>query len=100
MAFEKGKEKTGGRRPGSTNKASKDLREFVGEALDSSREQILKDLAAMEPAQRVHAWLKLAEFILPKLTRTHTELSADTSAAPMRVQVVITADDLRSDPIE
>lgn len=62
-------------RKGSPNKATADLREFVSEALEATKAQILKDLAEMEARDRVNAWLKLAEFVLPKLTRTQSEIS-------------------------
>lgn len=83
-------------RKGSPNKATADLREFVSEALEATKAQILKDLADMEGRDRVNAWLKLAEFVLPKLTRTQSEISG-IDGAPITVAAIRFIDD-SSDP--
>jgi hypothetical protein len=62
-------------RAGRPNKATADLRQFIADALENGTGQLLKDLAELEPKDRVNAWLKLAEFVLPKLTRAQTEIS-------------------------
>lgn len=92
MAFVKGQPKTGGRKRGTPNKATADLREFVSEALEATKAQILKDLADMEGRDRVNAWLKLAEFVLPKLTRTQSEISG-IDGAPITVAAIRFIDD-------
>ena len=83
-------------RKGSPNKVPQELREFISEALEASQAQILKDLADMEPVARVNAWLKLAEFVLPKLTRTQSEISG-IDGAPITVAAIRFIDD-SSDP--
>lgn len=103
MAFDSKTARQAGRistRKGKPNRATSDLRQVVADLLDRNADAIVKDLEALEPKDRVNAWIRLLEFSLPKLNRTHTELSADTSAAPMQVHIVITEDDLKSDPIE
>lgn len=76
-------------RKGSPNKATADLREFVSEALEATKGKILKDLESMEARDRVNAWLKLAEFVLPKLTRTQSEISG-IDGGPIQTQIVFT----------
>lgn len=74
MAFAKGQPKTGGRKRGTPNKATQDLKVFVSEALEASQVQVLKDLEVMEPVARVNAFLKLLEFVLPKQRHTSAEI--------------------------
>lgn len=80
MSFKKGKQKTGGRSKGTPNAVTRDLREAVRELVEGNVERIRQDLEALEPKERVSAWLKLTEFVLPKLQRTET--SATITAAP------------------
>ena len=64
--FQKGKVKTGGRQPGSTNLITKDLRGRVLEIVESNLEGLEATLEAMEPRDKVAVLLKLMEFVLPK----------------------------------
>ena len=101
MGFDKSTARQAGSkssRKGRPNKATSDLRKVVADLLDGNAEKIAKDIESLDPKDRVSAWLKLLEFSLPKLNRTQAELTADT--AHTEVRVIITADDLRSDPIE
>ncbi len=78
MAFDKQTAKAAGKkssRRGKPNRATGQLRETITALLESNVGQIERDLANMEPAARVNAWLKLLEFVVPKLNRTQTELS-------------------------
>lgn len=70
--FQKGKERTGGRAKGTPNAQNRDLREIVRELVEGNAERIRADLEALEPRERVNAWLKLTEFVLPKLQRVET----------------------------
>lgn len=72
MAFTKGKNKTGGRKKGTPNVITRDLREVVRELVEGNAERIRQDLEALDPKERVNAWLKLTEFVLPKLRRVET----------------------------
>ena len=74
MPFEKGRKKTGGRAKGTpnTNSSSAQLREQVQHLLESQYDRVLADLEALEPKDRVGAWIKLLDFALPKLQRTET----------------------------
>lgn len=64
--FQKGKVKTGGRQPGSTNLITKDLRGRVLDIVESNLEGLEGTLQEMEPRDRVAVLLKLMEFVLPK----------------------------------
>jgi len=77
MKFEKGKPKSGGRKKGTPNAVTKDLRERIRELLESKFEQVEADFSSLEPKDRLNAWLKMSEFVLPKMQRN--ELSFDLS---------------------
>lgn len=64
--FEKGKLKTGGRKPGTSNILTTDKKEFVNEFLDRNREKFEADFLKLEPVDRVRLYIKLLEFVLPK----------------------------------
>ena len=64
--FQKGKVKTGGRQPGSTNLITKDLRGRVFDIVERNLEGLEGTLEQMEPRDRVAVLLKLMEFVLPK----------------------------------
>jgi len=78
MRFDSEKGKAAGKkssRRGRPNKATGQLREMITSLMEGNFEQIERDFEALEPAARVNAWIKLAEFVIPKLNRTQTELS-------------------------
>lgn len=65
--------KTGGRRPGSPNKATREFRETIQRLLDDNQENIaswLERVAAEDPGKALDLLGKLAEFAAPKLSRT------------------------------
>ncbi len=75
MVFEKGREKTGGRKPGSTNKASTDIKSKIAALIDSQFDAITTDLEQLEPKERVTAYLKFLEYVLPKQREQKIDLS-------------------------
>lgn len=62
----KGLGKTGGRKKGTPNKVTGDMREFVQSLLDENRRQIKTDLKSVEPHQRLSFYEKLLGYVLPK----------------------------------
>ena len=57
-------------RKGKPNRTTSELREMIMALLERNVTQIQKDLEALEPKERVNAWLKLLEFQLPKPRET------------------------------
>ena len=80
MAFKQGKSgNPKGRTPGTPNKVTSDLRERINALLSDSFEQIVADFDKLEPRERVAAWSKLAEYVLPK----HKDYNIEVSAPPL-----------------
>ncbi len=67
MSRQKGTPKTGGRKKGTPNKTTKELRKWISELLDENREQIKEDLKAVEPYQRIMIFEKFLSYTVPKL---------------------------------
>lgn len=66
MPFEKGKQKTGGRKSGSQNKVTVDIKSRITQLIENQFEMIQDDLENLDPKDRVTAYLKFLEYILPK----------------------------------
>ena len=78
MKFEKGREKTGGRKPGSTNKTSTDIKSKIAALIDSQFDAIQADFEILEPKDRVTAYFKFMEYVLPKQREQKIDLSTLT----------------------
>jgi hypothetical protein len=78
MAFEKGREKTGGRKLGSTNRAAADIKTKIANLIDERFDSILNDIALLEPKERVTAYLKFMEYVVPKQREQKIDLSTLT----------------------
>lgn len=71
MKFQKGQSgNPAGRPKGSSNKDVKELRERISQLLDSQFDQVVEDLAHLDPKDRIKAYTDLIEYALPKLSRT------------------------------
>lgn len=55
-----------GRPKGVPNKVTTNMRAFIGEVVDRNRRQIVKDLKALEPKDRLVILEKLMQYIVPK----------------------------------
>lgn len=66
--MEKGKTNNPNGRPkGTPNKITTTVRHWIIDILNDNREQFIKDLNTLEPANRVEVILKLLPYILPKV---------------------------------
>ncbi|MBN8677868.1 MAG: hypothetical protein J0M29_06560 [Chitinophagales bacterium] len=92
MPFEKGKIKTGGRKPGSTNLIGKDLRGRVLEIVERNLSGLEGVLEQMEPKDRVAVILKMMEFVLPKggsiSYQEPLEVSFGGAISPEKIEVI------------
>ena len=78
MPFETGREKTGGRKSGSTNRTSTDIKSKIAALIDDQFDTIQADLETLEPKDRVSAYLKFMEYVLPKQREQKIDLSTLT----------------------
>jgi hypothetical protein len=83
MAFEKGKEKTGGKAKGSKNKKTLILDSFANTIVDGGMEKFQTELTKMEGREYVNAFLQLFEYVKPKLSRM--EMKAEVKATVKKV---------------
>ncbi len=78
--FQKGKSgNPKGRKVGSPNKVTGDLRARINTLLSDTFDKIIDDFDQLEPRERVAAWAKLAEYVLPK----HKDYNIEVSAPPL-----------------
>ena len=70
--------KTGGRIAGTPNKVSSDLKGRISALIDEQFDTVAADLSELEPKDRVTAFLKFLEYILPKQREPKIDLSTLT----------------------
>ena len=56
-----------GRKAGSLNRATKDIRDAFSLLIENNIDTLQKDLDSLEPKQRVKLLLDMAQFVVPKL---------------------------------
>ena len=74
MSRKKGHPKTGGREKGTPNRVTSTQRAWVTQLIDDNREQIVKDLAKLEPKDRLMMIEKFMSYSLPKLAATQMQV--------------------------
>jgi hypothetical protein len=95
--LEKGREKTGGRQKGTVNKTTKTQKAKIQDLIDKLEPMVHQDLLDLEAKERVDTYIKLIEYVLPKLART--TLANDENNKPLEINVNFqnaTIEDLRN----
>ena len=70
-----------GRPKGSPNKVTASMRSWLAELIDENRTQIVKDLAALEPKDRLTILERFMQYTLPKIQSIEQDITmADLSA--------------------
>ena len=85
------KGKTGnpnGRPKGSPNKATKSVREWLSKLIDDNREQIKKDLASLEPKERLQVLEKFMQYTVPKMQSVEARVDIDRLSDSQIDQVI------------
>jgi hypothetical protein len=80
--------KTGGRKKGSVNKTTKDLREKITEVVGSELENILTTLEKLTEKERTDLLAKLLPFVLPKMN----EHIIENNEVFQPIQIIISDD--------
>ena len=65
--FQKGRPKTGGRKPGTANRTTAQLRELLTATLEAKLDELPELLEALEPAKQVEALIRLLPYIMPRI---------------------------------
>lgn len=76
----KGLPKTGGRKKGSVNKVTANMRETIDQFLAENFDDMKLEFGMLEPKDKINAYIRLLEFALPKLNRTHNEITGKDGA--------------------
>jgi hypothetical protein len=76
--------KTGGRKSGSVNKTTAEIRECFQNLVFNNLEQLENDLKILEPLQRLKMIIELSKFIVPTLKAT--ELT-ETDKKPIEIKI-------------
>jgi hypothetical protein len=71
-------QKTGGRKAGTPNKVTGNIKTRISVLIDDKFDSISNDLNELEPKERVVAYLKFLEFVLPKQREQKIDLSSLT----------------------
>lgn len=82
MGRPRGTPKTGGRKKGTPNKITSSLKEFIRNLINDNREQIIEDLRALQPYQRLLFVERLINYVLPKQASVdiQTQIEAEYKA--------------------
>jgi uncharacterized protein (UPF0305 family) len=67
MPKKKGTEKTGGRKQGTPNKVTGEVKTWLSQLIDKNRRQIERDIKALEPKDRLNILEKLMQYTVPKM---------------------------------
>lgn len=93
-----GRGRLGGRAKGTPNKVTSDIRTWLKAVVDGNREQFIKDLNAVEPAERLKVVVSLLPYITPKvvavdemqlITAEYDQLKDLLEVAPAKVVQMI-----------
>lgn len=76
MPFEEGNT-LGGRKKGSSNKATQRIRDAYTQLVEDNLGQLKKDFAELEPKERIKLYLELSKYVIPALKQT--EMIGDIS---------------------
>jgi hypothetical protein len=77
MSRPKGRHKTGGRQAGTPNKITGTLKDFVANLVDDNRQQIIDDLKALRPKERLAVLERMMQYVLPKQQSVSADVSPD-----------------------
>ena len=76
-----------GRKNGSTNKTTNEIRAKYLELIENNFEQLESDLQTLKASERVKAIIELSKFILPTLKATEMSLSNETKFQAIEIEL-------------
>lgn len=78
-----GRGRMGGRQKGTPNKSTNELKTWIKDLLDESRDIILDDLSNVEPWQRLAFFERLIPYVLPKQTQIEANIDIENEYIPI-----------------
>lgn len=96
MPFQKGRQKTGGKKKGSSNKATRDIKEAYRMLIEDNLPNItiwLNKIAEKNPAQALNILVDLSEYIIPKLARSQVEHSNPDGTMKQEPTIIVTSNE-------
>ena len=89
MPFTKGDKNINrsGRKSGSTNKTTTEIRKKYLELIENNFEQLEQDLQTLKASERVKAIIELSKFILPTLKATEMSLNNETKFQAIEIEL-------------
>jgi hypothetical protein len=82
-----GKRENAGRRKGSVNKATKEIRESFQKLVENNLEQLQTDLQEMSGKDRVKTILELARFVIPTLKAVESSSTTEANIKPIIINL-------------
>ena len=76
-----------GRKSGSTNKTTTEIRKKYLELIEKNFEQLETDLKSLRASERVKAIIELSKFILPTLKATEMSLNNETKFQAIEIEL-------------
>lgn len=76
-----------GRKNGSTNKTTNEIRAKYLELIENNFEQLETDLQTLKASERVKAIIELSKFILPTLKATEMSLTNETKFQAIEIEL-------------
>ena len=100
--FEKGN-KLGGRKPGSVNRSTEMAKLTLARLANTGLNNITEDLEEIrkkDPAQAAQIYLKLLEFVVPKLKSVEMKVDAEVNHKVEQIKVEIVQKEIEIDATE
>ncbi len=80
--------KTGGRKKGTPNKLTREVRESLSAIIDNELEQLPEWLEQLDTKDRLDVLCKLLPYVLPKLRQTELSLSRNEKINHVTIEII------------
>jgi hypothetical protein len=87
----KGTINTEGRKKGTPNKVTSEVKEAFSKLLENNIEKLQADIDKLEPKQRLDVILQIAKFIIPTMKAVEYEATIETNTntfTPVQIQLI------------
>jgi len=101
MAFEKGNQYSNGRKRGSVNKATREIKENFQLLISNNLERLQKDINSMRSVERFNALMQLAKYVVPALKSIEVEANVNNNEVNSElIEKLLKIDDSHFDKID